>query len=66
MRGTNSQGIILKIKISQFLKKGKLTETFVVNSKSSKTGLEYYIINFYASGRTLINTKNHRKELLEK
>ena len=28
--------------------------------------LEYYAINFYASGRTLINTKNHRKELLEK
>ena len=29
-------------------------------------GLEYYIINFYASGRTLINTKNHHRELLEK
>ena len=28
--------------------------------------LEYYAINLYASGRTLINTKNHRKELLEK
>ena len=28
--------------------------------------LEYYVINFYASGKTLINTKNHRKELLEK
>ena len=27
---------------------------------------EYYVINFCASGRTLINTKNHRKELLEK
>ena len=25
-----------------------------------------YAINFYASGRTLINTKNHRKKLLEK
>ena len=29
-------------------------------------GLEYYIINFYASGRTPINIKNHHKELLEK
>ena len=28
--------------------------------------LEYYVINFYASRKTLINTKNHRKELLEK
>ena len=36
MRGTNSQGIILKTKILQFLKKRKLTEIFVVNSKSSK------------------------------
>ena len=27
---------------------------------------EYYVINFYTSDRTLINTKNHRKELLEK
>ena len=28
--------------------------------------LEYCVINFYALGRTLINTKNHRKALLEK
>ena len=27
---------------------------------------EYYVINFHASDKTLINTKNHRKELLEK
>ena len=27
---------------------------------------EYYVINFYTSDRTLINTKNHCKELLEK
>ena len=31
-----------------------------------EVSLEYYAINFYASGRNLINTKNHRKELLEK
>ena len=36
MRGTNSQGIILKTKILQFLKKRKLTEIFIGNSKSSK------------------------------
>ena len=27
---------------------------------------EYYVINLYASGRTLINTKNHCKEIFEK
>ena len=26
----------------------------------------YYVLSLYASGRTLINTKNNRKELLEK
>ena len=35
MRGINSQGIILKTKISQLLKKGNLTEIFAVNSKSN-------------------------------
>ena len=27
---------------------------------------EYYVINFFTSCRILINTKNHRKELVEK
>ena len=36
MRGTSSQRIILKTKILQFLKKGKFTDIFAVNSKSSK------------------------------
>ena len=37
MRGTNSQGIILKTKILQFLKKRKLTEIFlqVIQSQAS-------------------------------
>ena len=37
MRGISSQKIILKTKILQFLKKGKLTEIFAVNSESRKT-----------------------------
>ena len=31
-----------------------------------KESLEYYVINFCTSGRTLINTTNYRKELLGK
>lgn len=27
---------------------------------------EYYVVNFFNSGRVLINTKNNRKEFLEK
>ena len=37
MRGISSQKIILKTKILQFLKKGKLTEIFAVNLDSRKT-----------------------------
>ena len=37
MRDTDSQRIILKTKILQFLKQGKLPEIFVVNLNSSKT-----------------------------
>lgn len=37
MRGANSQGVILKTKVLQGLKKEKLKEVFAVNSKSSKT-----------------------------
>ena len=37
MRDTDSQRIILKTKILQFLKQGNLLEIFVVNLNSSKT-----------------------------
>ena len=36
MYGKNSQEIIFKTNISQFVRDGKLKEIFVVNSKSSK------------------------------
>ena len=70
MRGASHKELFGKPK----LKKGKpiFEERKVNKTLCSKfrvkqdVSSEYYVINFYASSRTLINFKNHRKELLEK